>query len=76
MFRGVEVENLLALTRSRIDGAHVFATLHLPDGGNLSVLLHSVICDLFRTYRGGGSFTSLIRGVPYGRGFVFRHLKL
>src|ERR687893_603047 len=42
----VEAENLLTLAGARVDGAEVLAPLHLPDGGDLPVLLDGVVGDL------------------------------
>src|SRR5205085_4088435 len=47
MLCGVEAQDFLALTGARVNGAQVFAPLHLPDGCDLPVLLDGVICNLF-----------------------------
>src|SRR5438309_11097446 len=44
----VEPENLLTLTRARVNRAEVFAPLHLPNGRDLPVLLDGVVSNLFR----------------------------
>src|ERR1051326_9266586 len=48
VLRRVEPQNLLTLTRARVNGAEVLAALHLPDGRDLAVLLDGVVGDLFR----------------------------
>src|SRR5882672_4399895 len=51
MLGRVEVEDFLALTRTRIDRAHVFAALHFPNCRDDSVFFDSVIGDVFRRGR-------------------------
>ena len=48
MLGGVEPQNILALARSRIDGPHVFAPVHLPDCCHYSIFLNGVVRDIFR----------------------------
>src|SRR5207237_6061199 len=43
----VESQDFLALAGARVNGAQVFAPLHLPDGRDLPVLLDCVIGYLF-----------------------------
>src|ERR1041385_7020720 len=47
MFSCVEAEDVLTLTRTRIDCSKMLTALHLPNGGNYSILLDSVIRDFF-----------------------------
>src|SRR5918992_599096 len=42
----VEAEDFLPLAGARVNGAEVFAALHLPDGRDLPVLLDGVVGDL------------------------------
>src|SRR5215212_1843411 len=51
MFCGVEAQDFLSLSRARVNGAEVFASLHLPDGRYLPVLFDGVISNLFRRLR-------------------------
>src|SRR2546423_11409212 len=47
VFRRVESQDFLTLSGARVDGAQVFAPLHLPDGRDLPVLLDGVVGYLF-----------------------------
>src|SRR5438270_6111978 len=47
VFRRVESQNFLTLSGARVNGAQVFAPLHLPDGRDLPVLLDCVVGYLF-----------------------------
>jgi len=83
MLGRVETKNFLALARARIDGAQVFAPLHLPDGRHLTIFFNGVIRDLFRgNWRFRGRRRSLIcvagllRRVTGRAGFILWHLSL
>src|SRR6266480_6382234 len=60
MLGRVEVEDFLALTRTRIDRAHVFAALHFPNCRDDSVFFDSVIGDVFRRGRLTRTFGSCL----------------
>jgi len=74
MFSSVEPENVLALPRSWVDSAEVFAALHLPDGGYHTILLYSMVGDFFRARSCGLTLTSLFSQVLFRHRFLLRHL--
>ncbi len=77
MFGGVQTKDVLSLTRSRIDGSHVLAALHLPNCRYHSVLFHRVIRNIFsRRLRcrivGSGFSSSIELGCALSFSDIFR----
>ena len=68
MLGRVEVEDFLALARTRVDRAHVFAALHFPNCRDDSVFFDSVIGDVFRRGRLTRTFGACLQC-----GFRFGH---
>src|SRR5439155_12147162 len=73
MLGRVKAKDILSLPRSRIDRANVLATLHLPDRGHYSVLLHSMIGDILHCRFGHRTIACCISRAFNRCGLILRH---